>query len=150
MVMSPQTCYTFVHGHEPAGKRTHRCTMCCRIVSGWTNEQVIRDTVFVGFNTSDSYAITTCCHCNFPNSKNQGAKTTHFERVNFIDCPHRVKYAKPKRAIIHDVDGSLGSGPPGWHCHFAHALMLQLPARTHGAVVVQLLVHARSSSMQLT
>jgi hypothetical protein len=83
-----------------------------RIVSGFTNDLVIHDTIFVGFNTSDTWPLTTCCHCNFPNSKNQGAKTTHFERVQFIDCPHMIKYAKPKRAILHDVDGSL-SGTPG-------------------------------------
>jgi hypothetical protein len=87
-----------------------------RIVSGWTNDLVIRDTIFVGFNTSDTYALTTCCHCNFPNSKNQDTKTTHFENVVFINSTQLVKYADPKRAILHDVDGSL-SGTPGaiWH-----------------------------------
>ena len=77
---------------------------------------MVRDTVFVGFNTSDTYPLTTCCHCNFPNSKNQGTKTTHFERVEFIDCPHMVKYGKLKRDILHDVDGSL-SGTPGAACN---------------------------------
>ena len=74
---------------------------------------MVRDTQFVGFNTSDAYALTTCCHCNFPNSKNQGAKVTHFDHVSFIDCPHRIKYSKPKRAILYDFDGSLGAGPAG-------------------------------------
>lgn len=88
---------------------------CFRIVSGWTNNLVVRDTVFVGFNTSDTYPITTCCHCNFPNSKNQGTKTTHFERVEFFDSLHKVQYGNKKRAILHDVDGSL-SGTAGVTC----------------------------------
>jgi hypothetical protein len=93
-----------------------------RIASGWTNNLVIRDTIFVGFNTSDTYALTTCCHCNFPNSKNQGTKTTHFEGVQFVNSQQVVKYAQPMRAILRDVDGSL-SGTPGVFCRTCFPLL---------------------------
>eukprot|EP00892_Ulva_mutabilis_P008257 jgi/Ulvmu1/5803/UM025_0058.1 len=85
------------------------------IVSGFTNDQVVSNTTFWGFKGSSAFALSTCDHCNFPNSKNQGAKTTHFANITYIDTENYILYGERLNAILHDMDGSLSGYPAGTH-----------------------------------
>lgn len=90
----------------------------CRIVSGFTNNQVVANTTFSGFTGPTAFAFSTCDHCNFPNSKNQGAKTTHFANITYIDTDSFVFYGSRLNAILHDMDGTLSGYPAGWSDSF--------------------------------
>ena len=88
-------------------------TAVCRLVTGSSNNQVVQDTVFVGFNTSDTRAIATSDHCNFFNSDNNDVKTVHFKNITFVDTNKFVSWQIPQKTIFRDVDGSLTGQRPG-------------------------------------
>ena len=82
-------------------------------MTGASNNQVVQDTVFVGFNTSDTRAIATCNRCDFLNPQNNDVKTVHFKNVTFVDTNKFVFWQTPQKTILRDFDGSLTGQPPG-------------------------------------
>jgi hypothetical protein len=45
-------------------------------------------------------ALSTCDHCDFPNTKCNGAKTTVLSGSTWIDTTARLKWGLPYKAII--------------------------------------------------
>lgn len=91
-------------------------------MSGFTNNQVVSNTTFWGFAGQNAYAFSTCDHCNFPNSKNQGAKTTHFANITYNNTENFVFYGEQLNSILHDMDGSLSGYPSGAKCNTLQSL----------------------------
>ena len=84
-----------------------------------------RDNTFVGYKypgKPEDYpnsgmvataALSTCNHCDFPNTKCNGAKTSVVSGSTWVDTTARLKWGKPYKAIIEDVDGSLTGAAAG-------------------------------------
>jgi hypothetical protein len=66
----------------------------------------------VGYN-GGAAAFSTCNHCDFPNTKCNGAKTSIVSHSTWIDTTQRIKWGLPGKAIIEDVDGGLTGAAPG-------------------------------------
>eukprot|EP00854_Cymbomonas_tetramitiformis_P005436 gene5436-6591_t len=78
------------------------------------------DTLFVNFNQpkggeAHTAALSSCNHCDFPNTMCSGGKTVHLSASSWMDSPVRVDWGLPYKGIFHDVDGTLGAGAAGSH-----------------------------------
>eukprot|EP00854_Cymbomonas_tetramitiformis_P005761 gene5761-6952_t len=91
------------------------------------------DTLFVNYdvpNGPSSYgqgevytaALSSCNHCDFPNTMCSGGKTVHLSASSWINSDVRVAWGTPSKGIFHDIDGTLGIGAAGSHvsAHWNH------------------------------
>ena len=86
-------------------------------------------TTFVGFDKAgppadapggvEAAALSTCNHCDFPNTMCNGAKTSVVRDSTWIDSTNRVRWGLPFKGIILDVDGTLA----GDAAHKGHTLV---------------------------
>jgi len=93
------------------------------VIVAKSENMVVRNIKFYNFNWNDAAAIGSCSHCFREDATDSGARTAKFEGLFFDSTvDRRIRYQAPRRAIFHDLDGSLtGKGPNSWAtAPFAH------------------------------
>ena len=75
----------------------------------------LASTDLVGFDREGA-AFATCNHCDFPNTKDNDAKTGHLEAITLHDASlaNLVRWNIPHKGVLRDVDGSV-TGTAGAH-----------------------------------
>ena len=78
----------------------------------------VEGNVFVNYDKTDEDGVSTsvfstCNHCDFPNTKCNGAKTTLVSKAVYINSPRIVQWNIPFKGILKDLDGST-LGEPGY------------------------------------
>jgi len=58
-------------------------------------------------------AMRTCAKCQSQTSLAQGGFTVRVANMRFINTPQRIDWTMPRKAIIHDLDGSFSGLQPG-------------------------------------
>jgi hypothetical protein len=68
---------------------------------------------FVNFDRADVQAWSNCAHCNFPNTKFNGGKTTYVRNINYVNSNQLVHWSTPFKGVFLDEDGTGIGGVPG-------------------------------------
>lgn len=68
---------------------------------------VVVNTAFIGFDWSNSGALSECTWCRWANPSDSGARTIVTENLVFINVQRKIIHEYPHNGIYHDRDGSL-------------------------------------------
>uniref|UniRef100_A0A061S937 Ipt tig domain containing protein n=1 Tax=Tetraselmis sp. GSL018 TaxID=582737 RepID=A0A061S937_9CHLO len=81
--------------------------------SGYAYNLTYRNITFVNFDRSDMFAWSNCAHCNFPETKNNGAKTNYMRKITYVNSDSRVYWSTPRKGVWQDEDGTGLGGAAG-------------------------------------
>ena len=77
------------------------------VISPRTDRWSIENVRFYNFDFNTAAAIGTCSHCFIDSSTDSDARTVKVSNLQFSNVDRRVKYQKPDKGILWDLDGSL-------------------------------------------
>jgi hypothetical protein len=87
------------------------------VITAKSENMVVRNVRFYNFNWNDAAALGSCSHCFRDDATDSGARTAKTEGLWFDDATvtKKIRYQAPRKAIFHDLDGSLtGKGANSW------------------------------------
>ena len=87
------------------------------VITAKSENMIVRNVRFYNFDWNDAAALGSCSHCFREDATDSGARTTKTEGLWFDDAtvPRRIRYQAPRKAIYHDLDGTLtGKGANSW------------------------------------
>jgi len=94
------------------------------VITAKSENHIVRNIRFYNFDWNDAAALGSCSHCFREDATDSGARTVKVEGLWFDEAtvPRKIRYQYPRRAIYHDLDGSLtGKGANSWATpYYAH------------------------------